>query len=121
MDAEPENLNRRKGNSAHRDKDALPRILTCPGTAFFLDVDGTLLALASTPGGVVVSDRLRAILAALQTCSAGATALISGRRLADLDALFAPLRLPTAGQHGAEWRDAAGRHHSDAKDSKNSW
>lgn len=115
MDTESENLNRRNIDAGYRDTDGAPRILTCQGTAFFLDVDGTLLALAGTPQGVAVSDRLCELLAALQSCSAGATALISGRRIEDLDALFAPLRLPAAGQHGAEWRDATARHHSDAK------
>lgn len=115
MDAESDNLHHHQGDNKHHDQDAVPDILTCRRTAFFLDVDGTLLALASTPRGVAVPDRLRALLASLQSCSAGATALISGRRLYDLDTLFAPLCLPAAGQHGAEWRDAAGRQHCDAK------
>lgn len=34
----------------------------------------------------------------------GAVAVVSGRAIADIDRLFAPLRLPVAGQHGAEAR-----------------
>lgn len=115
MDAESDNLLHHNGDNTSHDQDAAPDILNCRKTAFFLDVDGTLLALAGTPGGVTVSGRLRALLTELKFCANGAAALISGRRLSDLDALFAPLRLAAAGQHGAEWRDAAGRQHSDAK------
>jgi trehalose 6-phosphate phosphatase len=38
----------------------------------------------------------------------GALALISGRTIAELDRLFAPLVLPAAGQHGVEIRDFKG-------------
>lgn len=79
-----------------------------PDWALFLDVDGTLLHLAETPEAVVVSDHLRDILARLAPTFRGAVALISGRRVEDLDRLFAPLRLPAAGLHGLEHRDAQG-------------
>ena len=72
--------------------------------ALFLDVDGTLIDIAPTPDTVVVTEELKALLGRLQERSGGAVALVSGRAIADLDRLFAPLRLPTAGQHGAEWR-----------------
>ena len=77
--------------------------------ALFLDVDGTLLHIAETPGGVEVSDHLRAVLARLAPLYGHALALISGRAIAELDRLFAPLVLPAAGIHGLERRDAAGR------------
>ena len=38
----------------------------------------------------------------------GAVALISGRSIADIDRLFPGTRLPAAGQHGIERRNAAG-------------
>jgi trehalose 6-phosphate phosphatase len=72
--------------------------------ALFLDVDGTLLDLAPAPEAVVVPDGLRGCLARLHAALGGALALISGRALADCDRLFTPLRLPVAGQHGAEIR-----------------
>lgn len=73
-------------------------------TALLLDVDGTLLDIAPTPQQVVVPSELRATLAALQLRFGGALALVSGRPLAELDRLFAPLRLPAVGGHGAELR-----------------
>lgn len=72
--------------------------------ALFLDVDGTLLDIAPTPDSVVVTEELKALLKRLHERSGGAVALVSGRAILDLDRLFTPLRLPTAGQHGAEWR-----------------
>jgi trehalose 6-phosphate phosphatase len=74
----------------------------------FLDVDGTLLEFAETPDGVTVSAELIAQLDGLRTALAGAVALVSGRSVVQLDRLFAPLRLPVAGVHGLERRDAGG-------------
>lgn len=79
----------------------------------FLDVDGTLLEFADTPAAVSVPPSLRARLEALQRLTGGAVALISGRTLRSLDQLFAPLRLPAAGNHGLERRDSAGLLHRD--------
>ena len=79
-----------------------------PDTALFLDFDGTLVALASQPELVVVSPGLTSILAALFRQLNGALALVSGRRLLDLDGFLAPLLLPTAGEHGAQRRTSDG-------------
>lgn len=76
--------------------------------ALFLDVDGTLLEIAARPQAVSVPDDLRARLRALFLACGGAVALVSGRAIADLDALFAPLTLPSAGLHGFERRGASG-------------
>lgn len=81
------------------------------GWALFLDVDGTLLEIAATPAAVRVPPRALAVLTRLHERLAGALALVSGRSLVDLDRLFAPLRLPAAGAHGAERREASGRQH----------
>lgn len=72
--------------------------------ACFLDVDGTLLDLARAPDAVTVPPGLGARLRRLHSLLDGALALVSGRALSDIDRLFAPLRLPTAGVHGAERR-----------------
>jgi len=79
--------------------------------ALFLDIDGTLLTHAETPDAVYVDDALRALLERLQRFCGGALALVSGRAVDDVDALFEPLVLPVAGQHGVERRDRSGRLH----------
>lgn len=76
--------------------------------AVFLDIDGTLVAHASRPGDVRIDDALRALLERVRDAAGGALAIISGRSLADIDALFAPARFAAAGQHGAERRSAGG-------------
>ena len=86
-----------------------PAPLTGSSWALFLDVDGTLLDIADAPDLVRVEDALLDLLGALQRASGGALALVSGRSIAGLDDLFAPLELPVAGLHGAERRDATGR------------
>jgi trehalose 6-phosphate phosphatase len=72
--------------------------------ALFLDVDGTMLDIAATPERVVVPDGLIETIARLERLLGGALAIVSGRTLADIDRLFAPLRLRAAGVHGAEMR-----------------
>jgi trehalose 6-phosphate phosphatase len=79
--------------------------------AFFLDVDGTLLEIAEHPEAVRMPGGLIATLQAVIADARAPVALVSGRAIRDLDRLFAPLRLPIAGQHGAERRDAAGTWH----------
>jgi trehalose 6-phosphate phosphatase len=76
--------------------------------ALLLDIDGTLLDLAPTPSEVSVPPALRQTLAGLLVRTGGALALVSGRPLAGLDLLFAPLELPAIGGHGVELRPAAG-------------
>jgi trehalose 6-phosphate phosphatase len=76
--------------------------------ALFLDVDGTLLEIAETPSSVYVSDELRSLLLRLSLRLDGALALISGRSIDDLDALFAPLQFCASGVHGCERRETNG-------------
>ena len=59
--------------------------------------------------GVRIDRELRRLLERLYRSTDGAVALISGRSIADIDRLFPGIRLPAAGQHGIERRDAAGR------------
>jgi trehalose 6-phosphate phosphatase len=79
------------------------------GWAYFLDVDGTLIDIADTPDAVHVDSALLELIARMQRASGGAVALVSGRALSFLDQRLGKLRLPLAGQHGLERRDAAGR------------
>ena len=74
----------------------------------FLDIDGTLLDLAPTPGAVRVDEPLRGLLRSIERECDGALALISGRTIADVDGLFDPLFLPVAGVHGCERRNGRG-------------
>lgn len=84
------------------------------GWAFFLDVDGTLIDIAASPGAVIVDDALLGLVARLHHASGGALALISGRCLKDLDKHLGSVRIPLAGQHGLERRNAAGRQYTHA-------
>lgn len=76
--------------------------------ALFLDVDGTLLEFADQPDAVRSTPRLKVLLQKAYLDLDGAVALVSGRAITGLDRLFAPLRLPAAGLHGAERRSADG-------------
>jgi trehalose 6-phosphate phosphatase len=73
-------------------------------SAILLDVDGTLLDIAATPVDVQVPERLKGALSRLDERTGGAVAFVSGRPLADLDRLFAPLRIAIVAGHGAEIR-----------------
>jgi len=79
-----------------------------PPFCLFLDVDGTLLDIAPTPGEVHVDPELVDLLRQLERACDGALALVSGRPITELDDLFAPLFLSVAGVHGCERRDASG-------------
>src|SRR5262245_16550057 len=83
------------------------RLVSESQSSLFLDVDGTLLDIAPTPELVVVPPELSDILSRLFSLLGGALALVSGRPISEIDRLFAPLRLPAAGEHGAEIRPAA--------------
>jgi trehalose 6-phosphate phosphatase len=70
----------------------------------FLDVDGTLIELTDSPLDTFADPQLTTLLGHVAERLGGAVALVSGRGIAYLDALFAPLRLPAAGLHGVERR-----------------
>ncbi|PIJ75925.1 trehalose-phosphatase [Erwinia sp. OLTSP20] len=91
--------------------DGVPVIIPA-SHAFFFDVDGTLAAIQPQPDDVFIPKKVIAMLRQLAAACDNALALVSGRPLAELDALVAPLRLPLAGVHGAERRDADGVLHT---------
>lgn len=68
--------------------------------------------MAATPDRVHVDPSLNRLLVQVSSALQGALALVSGRPVADLDALFSPRRWPAAGMHGLERRDAAGSWHA---------
>jgi trehalose 6-phosphate phosphatase len=77
--------------------------------ALFLDVDGTLLEIAATPDLVRVPASLRNTLHLTREREHGALALLSGRSLMDLDAMFDPYVFPASGKHGLEVRLPSGK------------
>lgn len=85
----------------------LPAI-TPRSTALFLDFDGTLADLAPEPEAVRVVDGLVPLLRLLASHVNGALAIVSGRRLSDLDGFLQPLQLSSAAEHGAQRRSADG-------------
>lgn len=73
-------------------------------TALFLDIDGTLIEHHPHPEGVAVDDELRSLLIDAEHGLNGAVAFVTGRTVAMVDGLFAPLALPVAGLYGLEHR-----------------
>jgi trehalose 6-phosphate phosphatase len=80
--------------------------------AFFIDFDGTLVAIAPRPDLVEIESRVRGLLEALRGHYGGAVAVVTGRPLEQIDAFLAPLVLPIAAEHGSVRRDAAGLVHA---------
>lgn len=81
------------------------------GASLFLDFDGTLVELAPRPDAVSVSDALGALMRRLADRVAGRLAIVSGRSVEQIDALFADPGLIVGGSHGLELRWSDGRHH----------
>lgn len=73
--------------------------------ALFIDFDGTLVDLVNDPAKVAISPEAVRRLGDIQADCAGAFAVVSGRRIADLDRFLQPLRFAAAGVHGLERRD----------------
>lgn len=84
--------------------DELAGFLGAPDCALFLDFDGTLVDIAPHPDQVVVEPGMLAALTVLQQRLQGRLAVVSGRPIAELDRMLAPLVLPAAGVHGMERR-----------------
>ena len=82
--------------------------------ALFLDFDGTLAEIVEDPEAVSVLPDTRDALEAIARRLDGALAVVSGRPIATIDRVLAPLVLPAAGLHGLERRDGAGRRHEAA-------
>jgi trehalose 6-phosphate phosphatase len=87
---------------------APPLLKIADHCAIFLDFDGTLMNLERRPDRVMVDGCLLYLLDDLYVATAGATAIMSGRSLEDIDARLAPLCLPLAAIHGAQRRRADG-------------
>lgn len=77
-----------------------------PPLALLLDFDGTLVPTASTPDGVTVSSELHVLLGEALARLEGRLAIVSGRSLEQLDALWGRTLWPVtvAASHGLELR-----------------
>lgn len=76
------------------------------GTSLFIDFDGTLIDIADRPDDVIVDQEIRVLLTALACRHGDRVALVSGRSLAQLDALLGTIasNFALSGSHGAEFR-----------------
>lgn len=85
-----------------------PPVLDPALHALFLDFDGTFVDFAPTPDAIRLRLGSRELLERLSRRLNGALAIVSGRRIADLDRYLAPLELPASGVHGQEFRAGPG-------------
>ena len=76
--------------------------------AYLLDFDGTLVDIAPTPEQVAVDPDLPGDLRALRTRADGAVAIVTGRPIAQIDALLGDAVTAIAGEHGAALRRTPG-------------
>lgn len=83
----------------------MPGLIALPErAALFLDLDGTLIDLAPTPDAVVVPQGLPAVLRGLRARLYDALAIVSGRPIAQIDALLPGAAFAVAGEHGGAIR-----------------
>lgn len=81
-----------------------PPVLAPARIAFFLDVDGTLAEIVPDPQQARVAPPVLDVLQRLALRAGDALALVSGRSVAQIDRMLAPLVLPAVGVHGVERR-----------------
>lgn len=86
-----------------------PPVSLLRGASLFLDFDGTLVPLAARPELVSVDARLAGLIARLSATLDRRIAVVSGRSVEGVVALFGALPLTIAGSHGVEvrWHDGA--------------
>jgi len=77
-------------------------------SALLLDMDGTLLDIAPTPGQVRVAPGLPEALRRLREAMGGALAVVTGRPIEQVDGLFGDVPYAVAGEHGGAIRHAPG-------------
>lgn len=74
------------------------------GLALFLDLDGVLAPLVSTPDAVVADPRRTRVLQALDGALDGRFAVVSGRTLSEIDRITGGAARSAAGVHGLQRR-----------------
>lgn len=87
---------------------ALASLVADGPVALFLDFDGTLVPIASTPDTIEVPDTLGDRLRALAARLNGALAVVSGRSIDDLARYFGSAGMHIAGSHGGHLVDPGG-------------
>lgn len=95
---------------------AADRSLLSSRCCVFLDLDGTLIEFHDDPAAIGADEELRHLLQSAHDTLGGALALVSGRSIAALDVMLAPLSLPISGIYGQERRDARGVIHRKSTD-----
>jgi trehalose 6-phosphate phosphatase len=85
-----------------------PPLLDADRQSILLDFDGTLVDFAPRPDAIVLRPGTHELLRSLAERHRGALALVSGRRIVDLDRFLAPLKLAAIGVHGQETRRDGG-------------
>lgn len=94
---------------SHSIQDILERIDRSSETWLFLDYDGTLAEFEPTPGIINPDPLLAKLLKDLMSCPGINVAIISGRRLEDLQKLLPVKGLWLAGTYGMEWITPEGK------------
>lgn len=69
-----------------------------------LDFDGTLVEIEDSPDGISVDEELKDLLKRLFETTGGAVAVVSGRRISDIDDFLPDFPGAVVGTHGAERR-----------------
>jgi trehalose 6-phosphate phosphatase len=87
---------------------SLPDLPPPPRAAYLLDFDGTLVDIAPAPDLVVVPPGLTADLRGLRALCGDAVAIVSGRPIAQIEALLGDAPYALAGEHGTAFRHAPG-------------
>ena len=72
--------------------------------ALFIDFDGTLVEIAERPDAIVVPAGVGDLLAALHARTGGAIAVVSGRRLSEVEDYLPEYQGIMVGSHGGEYR-----------------
>lgn len=88
----------------------LPPDTLLRSASLFIDLDGTLIELASRPDAVIVDERLREVLSCLRSVLQDRVVIVSGRPASELKRLLRLPRLAVAGSHGGEIHLPDGRH-----------
>ncbi len=94
-----------------------PAELDLASALLFVDFDGTLVEIAERPDAVSVPGEVRRLLSALHARTDGATVIVSGRRMEDLDRYLKGFPGTVVGSHGAEVREGGSLWRHDAAES----